>query len=52
MMGMRTVVSSIVQEFDIAFAPGESGESFEADRKDAFTTVLPPLNLTFTSRAN
>ena len=50
MMSMRIAISSIVQQFDIHFAPGETGESFEKDRKDAFTTILPPLKLQFVPR--
>jgi hypothetical protein len=50
MMSMRTAISSIAQQFDIEFAPGETGEQFDTGGKDAFTTVLPPLNLVFTPR--
>lgn len=51
MMSMRTAISSIVQQFDIKFAPGETGELFDKDRKDVFTTVLHPLQLEFTLRS-
>jgi hypothetical protein len=50
MMGMRITISSIVQQFNVTFAPGETGELFETGRKDVFTTVLPPLHLVFTPR--
>ncbi|KAF2795827.1 putative benzoate 4-monooxygenase cytochrome P450 [Melanomma pulvis-pyrius CBS 109.77] len=50
MMSMRTTISSIVQQFDVAFAPGETGETFDTGSKDVFTTVLPPLQLQFTLR--
>ncbi|PVH98329.1 putative cytochrome P450 [Periconia macrospinosa] len=50
MMSMRIAISCIVQMFDIDFAPGETGEAFATDRKDAFTSVLRPLKLVFTKR--
>lgn len=50
MMSMRTAISCIAQTFDIGFAPGETGEAFDTDRKDVFTTVLRPLELVFTRR--
>lgn len=50
MMGMRTAISSIAQDFDITFAQGENGKSFIDDRRDAYTTVLAPLQLQFTPR--
>ncbi|CAI6342209.1 unnamed protein product [Periconia digitata] len=50
MMSMRTTISCIAQTFDISFASGETGDAFDTDRKDAFTTVLKPLNLVFTKR--
>lgn len=50
MMSMRITISNIVQQFDIAFAPGETGKEFVTDRKDVFTTVLPLLQLQFTLR--
>jgi hypothetical protein len=50
MMSMRIAISSIVQNFDIRFAPGETGQAFQNDRKDVFTTVLQPLNICFLPR--
>lgn len=50
MMSMRIAISSIVQQFDVKFAAGETAEAFDTDRKDAFTTVLRPLKLMFVPR--
>jgi cytochrome P450 len=50
MMSMRTAISSIVQNFDVRFAPRENGEFFDGGRKDVFTTVMPPLQLSFAPR--
>jgi cytochrome P450 len=50
MMSMRIAISSIVQQFDVKLAAGETGEAFEKERKDAFTTVLSPLKLEFVPR--
>jgi hypothetical protein len=47
---MRTAIACIAQQFDIEFAPGETAKVFLAERKDAFTTVLPPLQLCFKPR--
>jgi hypothetical protein len=50
MMALRITVTRIVQEFDFAFAPGETGEAFDLDAKDTFVASLSPLMLTFTPR--
>lgn len=49
-MTVRIALSSIVQEFDVSFAPGETGEKFDKEAMDTFTTTLPPLFLQFTPR--
>jgi cytochrome P450 len=46
---LRMVVSAIVQNFDVDFAPGETGEAFD-DFVDLFIMVLSPLKLRFTPR--
>ncbi|KAI1103518.1 putative benzoate 4-monooxygenase cytochrome P450 [Jackrogersella minutella] len=50
MMTLRIAILSIVQNFDISFAPGETGETFDKESKDFFTTGLSPLMLLFTPR--
>lgn len=41
---------AIASEFDVSFAPGETGEVFDSMAQDTFTTTLPPLQLLFTPR--
>jgi hypothetical protein len=40
----------IAQNFDVEFAPGETGEAFENEILDTFTVTLPPLQLKFNPR--
>ncbi|XXH00900.1 short-chain alcohol dehydrogenase [Hypoxylon texense] len=49
-MELRIALSRIAQEFDISFAPGETGEKFDKEAEDVVTTNLPPLMLQFTPR--
>jgi cytochrome P450 len=49
-MSLRISLSMIAQNFDITFAPGETGEAFEKEILDTFTVTLPPLQLRFTPR--
>lgn len=51
MMSLCIALSIIVQGFDVAFAPGEEGKTFEKDMLDTFTVTLPPLLLQFTPRS-
>ncbi|KAK7920224.1 cytochrome P450 67 [Apiospora marii] len=48
LMVLRIALSSIVRNFEVEFAPGETGVEFDNEVKDTFTTMLPPLNLQFT----
>jgi len=48
---LRTVVSAIVQNFDIGFVPGETMEDFDEKFLDTFMIALPQLKLCFTPRA-
>ncbi|KAI1660589.1 cytochrome P450 [Daldinia decipiens] len=50
LMTLRIAVSILAQRFDIAFAAGETGEVFDKEAKDTFTTYLKPLNLQFSPR--
>lgn len=50
MLSLRTSVSSIAMNFNVDFAEGETGETFDKEALDTFTTTLPPLHLKFTSR--
>ena len=45
---MRTLITQLLLEFDVAFAPGEDGKDLLQKSKDHFTTGLVPLNLVFT----
>ena len=45
---MRTLITQLVTEFDVAFAPGEDGSSLLYKTKDHFTLSLGSLNLVFT----
>lgn len=47
-MSLRIALSTLVQAFDISFAAGEDGVSFENDALDTLVVTLPPLHLTFT----
>ena len=49
---MRTAISAIVQNFDITFAPGETGEKFDGDYLGQFVMMLRPLQLVFTPRSS
>lgn len=50
MMTQRIAISCIAQQFDLSFAPGETGEGFEKGALDTFTTTLPPLYVRFGRR--
>jgi hypothetical protein len=41
----------IAQKFDVSFAPGETGETFDNEMLDTFTVTLPPLQLQMTPRS-
>lgn len=47
-MSLRIALSTLVQKFDVSFAPGETGTAFENDDLDTFVVTLPPLHITFT----
>ena len=49
-MELRHVLASIALNFDIEFAPGETGEKFENNAKDTFVLSLDPLYLVFKER--
>ncbi|KAF2793406.1 cytochrome P450 [Melanomma pulvis-pyrius CBS 109.77] len=49
-LSLRISLSMIAQNFDISFAPGETGEAFDNEVLDTFTVTLPPLQLQFTPR--
>ncbi|CAG8213831.1 unnamed protein product [Penicillium olsonii] len=50
MLSLRISLSTLVQSFNIGFAPGETGEAFEKQTLDTFTTTLPSLRLEFQRR--
>ncbi|KAI0191377.1 cytochrome P450 monooxygenase-like protein [Xylaria flabelliformis] len=47
---LRAVISKSVLEFDISFAPGETGRTLLEESKDIFTMSLAKLELCFTRR--
>jgi cytochrome P450 len=49
-LSLRISLSMIAQNFDVAFAPGEDGVTFDNEMLDTFTVTLPPLQLQFTPR--
>jgi hypothetical protein len=49
-MEIRTVVTQILLQFDVSFAPGEDGTSLLEKTKDYFTLGLGDLNLVFEKR--
>ncbi|KAF3044325.1 hypothetical protein E8E12_007952 [Didymella heteroderae] len=49
-LSLRIALSTIVQNFDVSFAPGETGEKFDREVLDTFTVTLPPLQLQFQPR--
>ncbi|KAJ5154854.1 Cytochrome P450 [Penicillium coprophilum] len=50
MMSLRISLSTLAQLFHIQFGPGETGEAFETETRDTFTTTLPPLQIQFQPR--
>ncbi|GAP88827.1 putative cytochrome P450 [Rosellinia necatrix] len=48
---LRAVISKSVLEFDITFAPGETGRTLLEESKDIFTMSLARLELSFTKRS-
>jgi hypothetical protein len=51
-MELRTVISLIVDEFDVALAPGEDGSDLLENSHDVFTIALGKLKLVFTPRSH
>ncbi|KUI66488.1 Tryprostatin B 6-hydroxylase [Cytospora mali] len=49
-LSLRITLSRVMQEFDVSFAPGETGEVFDKEVKDTFTALLPPVMIRFTKR--
>ena len=47
---LRSVLSRIALNFDLAFAPGETGEVFDKEVKDIFTISVRDLHVVFTKR--
>ncbi|OJK03510.1 hypothetical protein ASPACDRAFT_49664 [Aspergillus aculeatus ATCC 16872] len=50
LLSLRITVSVLASQYSISFAPGETGEDFEHNALDTFTTTLPPLRLQFHKR--
>ncbi|KAF2112705.1 cytochrome P450 67 [Lophiotrema nucula] len=49
-LSLRISLSSIVSNFDVSFAPNETGENFYNEILDTFTVTLPSLDLRFIPR--
>ncbi|KAF4468469.1 benzoate 4-monooxygenase cytochrome [Fusarium albosuccineum] len=50
-MELRMVLSRIALRYDLAFPPGEDGESFDKGARDTFTLNVPQLPIVFTARS-
>lgn len=50
LMELRAVTAQLITNFDVSFAPGETGRELMEETKDVFTLHLAPLNLLFTAR--
>lgn len=50
MLSLRIAISTIAQQFNIRFAPGETGEEFDKGVQDTFTSALPPVQVEFSYR--
>lgn len=50
LMSLRISISILALKYNIKFATGETGEIFENETQDTFTTALPPLQIQFTPR--
>ena len=50
LMEMRLAVAKILTNFDVAFAPGETGEELCYRSREHFTLTLKPMMLTFKKR--
>lgn len=51
LMEMRYVLTEILSNYDISFAPGQDPNAFINGLRDCFTLELPQLNMVFTPRA-
>lgn len=49
-MTLRIALSRVAQQFNLAFAPGETGIKFDKEALDTFTTTLPALMVQVTPR--
>jgi len=49
-MEIRLVVARLVLQFDMGFAPGETGKELHSKMLDLFTTTPGPLRLVFKQR--
>ncbi|GME28827.1 putative benzoate 4-monooxygenase cytochrome P450 [Neofusicoccum parvum] len=49
-LSLRLAVSRIAQQLNVSFAPGETGERFDKEALDTFTTTLPPVMIQFSER--
>ncbi|RDW95068.1 hypothetical protein BP5796_00831 [Coleophoma crateriformis] len=50
LMQLRSIVSQVVMNFNLKFAPGEDGAAFDTEALDTFTTTLKSLDIVFSER--
>lgn len=50
MVNLRMSIAAILLTFDVGFAPGEDGVSFDTGGLDTFVVTLPSLTLKFEPR--
>jgi cytochrome P450 len=50
LLNVRTTLARIVTAFDISFAPGENGRTFEAEAREKFTIGFGDLMISFKPR--
>ncbi|KAJ5901633.1 L-ornithine-N5-monooxygenase [Penicillium taxi] len=51
LLNIRTTIARLITTFDLSFAPGENGQRFENDAKDAFTIGFGDLMISFRKRS-
>ncbi|EED16249.1 benzoate 4-monooxygenase cytochrome P450, putative [Talaromyces stipitatus ATCC 10500] len=50
LQSLRIAISVIAQQYNVAFAENETGDDFDKNALDTFTTTLPPLQVQFSRR--
>jgi hypothetical protein len=50
LQSLRIAISVIAQQYNVTFAEKETGDDFDRNALDTFTTTLPPLQVQFSRR--